>query len=101
MLTIYSSILNEVGVSNSGHITVHDSIIQLGGVGSLGSQGTLAVHNSQIHAQMVEALGDGVIDVHDSAVYGTAAIAHHATSKVRFHRGAFLRNSPTFMSAQP
>ena len=95
MLTIYSSILNEVGVSNGGHITVHDSIIQLGGLGSLGSQGaSVAVHNSQIHAQMIEALGDGVIDVHDSAVYGTAAIANHATSKVRFHRGVFLRNSP-------
>lgn len=95
MLTIYSSILNEVGVSNGGHITVYDSIIQLGGLGSLGSQGaSVAVHNSQIHAQMVEALGDGVIDVHDSAVYGTVAIAYHATSKVRFHRGAMLRNSP-------
>lgn len=95
MLTIFSSILNEVGVANGGHITVYDSIIQFGGVGSLGQLGaSVAVHNSQIHAQMIEALRDGVIDIYDSAVYGAAVIAKEATSTVRFHRGVFLSNSP-------
>ncbi len=94
MLTILSSIVNEIGVSNGGHITVHDSIIQFGGLMSLGSQGaSVAVHNSQIHGQTIEALRDGVVDIYDSAVHGAAVISHAATSTVNFHRGAFLRNS--------
>ena len=36
MLTIFSSIVNEIGVSDGGHITAYDSIIQFGGVTSLG-----------------------------------------------------------------
>jgi hypothetical protein len=95
MLTIYSSIVNEVGVSNGGHITVYDSIIQFGGVTSLGSYAaSIAVHNSQIHGQTIEALRDGVVDIFDSAVHGSVVVAHESTGAVNFHRGAFLRNDP-------
>jgi hypothetical protein len=94
MLTLSSSIVNEVGVSNSGHITVYDSIIQFGGVTSLGFLGaSIAVHNSQIHGQTIQALRDGVVDIYDSAVYGAAVVSHLTTSTVNFHRGAFLHNS--------
>ena len=94
MLTISSSVLNEVGVSNGGHITLRDSIVQFGGVTSLGNLGaSIAVHNSQIHGQIIEAMLDGTVDIHDSAIFGAAVVSHAPTSTVNFHRGAFQRNS--------
>ena len=93
MLSIYSSIVNEVGVSAGGHITVYDSIIQFGGVTSLGSSAaSIAVHNSQIHSQTIQTLRDGIINLYDSAVFGAAVVAHEATSAIHFHRGAMLQN---------
>jgi hypothetical protein len=94
MLTITSSIVNEIGVSNGGHITVRDSIIQFGGVTSLGHLGaSIEVHNSQIHGQTIEALRDGIVDIHDSAVFGAVVVSHLPTSTVNFYGGAFLKNS--------
>lgn len=93
MLTISSSIVNEIGVSNGGHMTVHDSIIQFGGVASLGHLGaSIAVHNCQIHSQTIEALRDGVVSIHNSAVHGAVVVSHVPTSTVSFHGGVFLRN---------
>lgn len=95
MLSIYSSILNEIGVSARGHITVYNSMFQFAGITSLGSGGaSISVHNSQIHSQTIEALRDGVVDIYDSAVYGAAVVAHESTSAVNFHGGAFLSNYP-------
>ena len=95
-LSIYSSILNEIGVASGGHMTVYDSIIQFGVIMSLGtSAASIAVHNSQIHSQTIEALSDGVIDIYDSPVFGATVVAHESTSAVNFRRGALLRNRST------
>lgn len=93
-LTINASVLNEVGVAAGGHITVNDSIIQFGAISSLGSNAaSIAVHNSQIHSQTIEASFDGVINIYDSAVFGAAVVTHDPASAVNFHRGALLRNA--------
>ena len=93
LLTITSSIVNEVGVSNGGHIAVYDSIIQFAAIATLGSlSASVEIHNSQIYGQTIEALRDGVIDIYDSAVFGAVVVSHDPTSTVRFHRGALLRN---------
>jgi hypothetical protein len=92
-LSIHSSILNEIGVAAGGHITVRDSIIQFGAIVSLGSSAaSITVHHSQIHSQTIEALRDGAIHIHDSAIFGATVIAHESTSAVNFHGGALLRN---------
>lgn len=92
-LSISSSILNEIGSGTGSHITVRDSIIQFGSVVSVGvSAASIAIHNSQIHSQSIEAMRDGVVDIYDSAVFGAAVVTHAPTSAVNFHRGALLLN---------
>ncbi len=92
-LTIRSSILNEIGVAAGGHITVYDSILQFGSVVSVGhTAASITIYNSQIHNQSIEAMRDGVINIHNSAVFGAAVVAHESTSAVNFHGGALLRN---------
>ena len=94
MLNIHTSIVNEVGVSAGGHITVHDSILQFGSLSSLGSgAASITVNNSQVYSQAIEALRDGVIEVFDSAVYGAQVVSHTVDSVVSFQGGAFLPNS--------
>ena len=92
-LTINSSVLNEIGAATGGNITVRDSIMQFGTIASLGSgAASIAIYNSQIHSQAIEAMRDGVVHIYDSPVFGATVIAHEALSAVNFHRGALLRN---------
>ena len=94
MLQIFSSVLNEIGVSAGGHITVYDSIFQFAGIESLGSGGaSIEVYDSQIHSQTIQALRDGTVTIHNSAVYGAAVVTHEPTSAVHFDGGAFLPNA--------
>ena len=93
-LSVTSSIVNEIGVASGGRLTIRDSIIQFGAVSSLGSNAAqIDIHNSQIYSQTIEALRDGVVNIHDSAVFGSVVVAHEGASAVNFHRGALLTNS--------
>ena len=75
-------------------IEFHDSIFQFAGITSLGSGGaSIEVYDSQIHSQTIEALGDGTVTIHNSAVHGAAVISHESTSAVHFDGGAFLANA--------
>jgi hypothetical protein len=92
-LSISSSILNEIGAVAGSHITVNNSIIQFGSVVAVGiDAASIAIHNSQIHSQSIEAMRDGVVNIYDSAVFGAAVVTHEPTSAVNFHGGALLLN---------
>ena len=91
--SIRRSIINEVAiVGDNAELTVDSSLVQLAVLAVLGRRSTLAVSNSELWNQSIEADHDGTIIITSSLIHGSLLIARDPAAQIRVVGGAFRPN---------
>ncbi|MFN0182019.1 MAG: hypothetical protein ACKVZ0_24715 [Gemmatimonadales bacterium] len=91
--SVRRSTINEAAVIGDGaELTVDSSLIQLAVLAALGRRSTLAINNSEVWSQSIEADFDGRIVLTNSVIYGSLFVARDPAAAIQVLGGAFRPN---------